>query len=484
MFLLFCLFFQLGRADSAVVVGSKSFSESVILAELASQWLEAHDIPVERKFNLGNTGIVAEALFQNNISFYPEYSGTLKESLLKIHSEEDYEKSLSEKKLMVTGSLGFENTYALAITKKLADRLSLRKISDLRNHPELKVGISHEFANREDGWPGLRQRYSLQFKAPSTMAHALSYEAIRTGSLDVIDVYTTDPLIDKLNLLVLKDDLNYFPKYDALYVGLKDFGQSSGKVWSLLKQLESQITVDEMIQLNKAVDLEKKDLSATVEQFLKSRKLGFSKKETGNSQSSEFFMRLKEHLGLSLWSTLFAFLVGMPMGYLAYKIRNLGEIFSLFSALVQTIPSLALLCLLIPVFGIGDFPSYISLFLYALLPIVLNSQLGFQQISQSHHEVSFALGLNLRKKFLWVEFPMAFPLILNGLHQATISTIGTATLASFIGAGGLGAYISSGLATNDLTLVMKGAVPVTLLALLFHLIFVLLKKFSNLQKSR
>ncbi len=483
MFLLFCIFFQSANAGPLVVVGSKSFSESVILAELASQWLEAHDIAVERKFNLGNTGIAAEALFQNKISFYPEYSGTLKESLLKIQSEPDYEKALSEKKLRVTGSLGFENTYALAVPAALADKLKLGNISDLRAHPELRLGISHEFSSRADGWPGLSRRYALKFESLSTMAHALSYEAIRTGSVDVIDVYTTDPLIEKLKLRVLSDEMSYFPKYEALYVGLGNFGPSSDKVWELLNQLQNKISVEEMIRLNQAVDIDKKEIPATVEEFLNSKKLGFVKKGASKGASSEFLLRMKEHLALSLFSTLFAFLIGMPMGYFAYKIKNLGEVFSLLSALVQTIPSLALLCLLIPFFGIGDMPSYISLFLYALLPIVLNSQLGFQQISQSHHEVSFALGLNQRKKFLWVEFPMAFPLILNGLHQATISTIGTATLASFIGGGGLGAYISSGLATNDLHIVMKGAVPVTLLALFFHLLFVLIKKYFRQNKT-
>ncbi len=316
------------------------------------------------------------------------------------------------------------------------------------------------------------------------MAHALSYEAIRAGSIDVIDVYTTDPLIEKLQLSVLQDNMAYFPKYEALYVGLKNFGPSSDKVWELLEKLQGQISVSEMIQLNQSVDIDKKEVPATVENFLQSKNLGFVKKSGSQPATSEFLIRMKEHLALSLFSTLFAFLIGMPMGYFAYKFKNFGEVFSLLSALVQTIPSLALLCLLIPFVGIGDTPSYISLFLYALLPIVLNSQLGFQQISQSHHEVSFALGLNQRKKFLWVEFPMAFPLVLNGLHQATISTIGTATLASFIGGGGLGAYISSGLATNDLNVVMKGAIPVTLLALFFHLLFVVLKKYYRPTKAR
>ena len=484
MFLVFCFFLQSAWATPLVVVGSKSFSESVVLAELASQWLEAHDIVVERKFNLGNTGIAAEALFQNKISFYPEYSGTLKESLLKIKSEQDYEKSLREKNLQVTGSLGFENTYALAVPKALAKKFGLRSIADLTAHPELRIGISHEFSNRADGWPGLSQRYNLKFKALTTMAHALSYEAIRAGSIDVIDVYTTDPLIEKLQLSVLQDNMAYFPKYEALYVGLKNFGPSSDKVWELLEKLQGQISVSEMIQLNQSVDIDKKEVPATVENFLQSKNLGFVKKSGSQPATSEFLIRMKEHLALSLFSTLFAFLIGMPMGYFAYKFKNFGEVFSLLSALVQTIPSLALLCLLIPFVGIGDTPSYISLFLYALLPIVLNSQLGFQQISQSHHEVSFALGLNQRKKFLWVEFPMAFPLVLNGLHQATISTIGTATLASFIGGGGLGAYISSGLATNDLNVVMKGAIPVTLLALFFHLLFVVLKKYYRPTKAR
>ncbi|MGH7368583.1 MAG: glycine betaine ABC transporter substrate-binding protein, partial [Candidatus Rokuibacteriota bacterium] len=190
--------------DGMIRVGSKSFTESYILAEVAAQIIEqVGEARVERRVGLGGTGVTYRALESGAIDLYPEYTGTLARVLLKdpsLQTPEAIRARLEPQGLTVSASLGFANTYALAVRAEMAERLGLRTIGDLARHPELSAGFSSGFLERADGWPGLRARYGLTLARVDVMEHALTYRAIASGEVDVMDVYSTDGQLERLDL--------------------------------------------------------------------------------------------------------------------------------------------------------------------------------------------------------------------------------------------------------------------------------------------
>jgi osmoprotectant transport system permease protein len=463
------------HAADGIVIGGKIFTESYVLGEIGAQSIESSStVPVTRKLGMGSTGILFEALKSGAIDVYPDYTGTLAEAILKqpeLKSLEEIRQALSAMGLTISGSLGFNDTYALAVKEEFAEQHKLHSIGDLIPiESTVKAAFSYEFMDRKDGYPGLVASYHLSFNPQqvSRMEHTLSYQAIDKNAVDLIDVYSTDAKIKKLGLKLLKDDHNFFPVYQAVWVARQAFVDSHPREWQTLRGLEGRISEEAMLDMNAQADIQKIAFDKIAAQFLG------SESPASKGWLHEVARRTKEHLWLVGVSLLFSVLVGIPLGVTAVRFHAAGQAILLSSAVIQTVPSLALLCFLIPVFGVGTKPALAALCLYSLLPVVLNTFTGIRAVNPIHVENARAFGLNRRQVLFRVVLPLASPTLLAGIKTATIVSIGTATLAALVGAGGYGAPIVSGLALNDLRTILTGAIPAALMALVAHGIFELL----------
>jgi osmoprotectant transport system permease protein len=462
-------------AADSIVIGGKIFTESYILGEIAAQSIEsASHVPVTRKLGMGSTGILFEGLRSGAIDLYPDYTGTLAEAILKkpeLKSLEGIRQALSDMGLTTSGSLGFNDTYALAVKEEFADKYNLRSIGDLIPiESSVRAAFSYEFMDRKDGYPGLIDNYHLKFNPQkiNRMEHTLSFEAIDQNAVDLIDVYSTDAKIKKLGLRVLRDDHHYFPVYQAVWVARKSFVEKHPREWQTLLGLEGKISEESMLDMNAQADIQKISFGKIAAQFLG------AEAPTAHGWLHEVARRTKEHLWLVGVSLLFSVLVGIPLGVTAVRFQAAGQAILLSSAVIQTVPSLALLCFLIPVFGVGTKPALAALCLYSLLPVVLNTFTGIRAVNPIHLENARAFGMNRRQVLFRVVLPLASPTLLAGIKTATIVSIGTATLAALVGAGGYGAPIISGLSLNDVPTILTGAIPAALMALVAHGIFELL----------
>lgn len=466
-------------AKPLIIVGSKPFTESYVLSEIIAQTIEdAGEAIVQRKAGLGATGIVFESLKSGQISIYPEYTGTITEAILKNSKSKkisDINMELAPFGLAISGSLGFNDSYALAITRTFAEKNNIKKISDLKKFPDIRAGFTHEFLKRSDGFEPLRKCYGLVFNNFKGMEHSLAYESLAQGKIDLIEVYSTDAKVNKYNLVILHDDKEYFPKYLGVLFYRKDAFTGLPKTTKALKKLEGLIVGEKMIELNAKVELQNWSFEKTAAYFLNKK---FDPSATSNFSAGKkmFVKRTKEHLSLVFISLAVAIMLGIPLGICAAKFSRLAQVVLLVSGLLQTIPSLALLCFLIPLFGIGYTPAVVALFLYALLPIVRSTYLGLKTIDPRLIESSRTLGLSGWNRLLRIEIPLASPSILSGIKLSAVINVGTATLAAFIGAGGYGAIIVTGLALNDDKLILQGAIPSAVLALLVHGFFELMDK--------
>lgn len=447
-------------AAQPVVVGSKKFTESYVLGEIAQRVLEEAGIPAEHRQGMGGTIILWEALTQGAITSYPEYTGTISEEILKTHgpmSLEGMRKELSRLGVGVTGELGFNNTYALVMRRERARQLGIAKISDLRKHPELVVGATHEFLQRKDGWRPLSERYDLKMRDVRGIDHALGYVALANGTIDLKDAYSTDAKIAENNLVVLEDELGFFPQYHAVLLYRLD---ADPRVPAALRRMEGTLSDARMIQLNAAAE-QTKDYSRAASLYFKETAQGKSA-----SLASNIARWTARHLLLVGLSLFFSILIGIPLGIWASRPGFVSQLILGTTGLVQTIPSLALLALLvsIPALGISPLTAIIALVLYGLLPIVRNTATGIQDIAVPLRESAAALGLEPRAQLFRIFLPMASRSILAGIKTSAVINVGTATLAALIGAGGLGEPIISGLNLNDHATILEGAIPAAVLA--------------------
>lgn len=461
-----CLFSIEIFAKPSVVVGSKTFTESYILAEIISQVIEdTGEVEVQRKFGMGATGIMYQALLNQSVDLYPEYSGTIAEELLKtpeVRELSQIDQALASKGFTISSSLGFNDTYALAVRKDFADAHHLTTLSDLVNTPQIRVAMTHEFMERQDGYKGLVAAYHLNFENIKNLSHSLAYEALAKNEADLMEVYSTDAKIESLGLKILRDDRNYFPNYQAVILAQSSLKSKYPKTWAALNSLAGKINEEKMQKLNAEADLEKKGFTEIAEGFLGKAS------STKNSGLTSYIAKLTfQHLQLVMIAMLIGIFLGLPLGIIATEYRLMGSAILLVSGLLQTLPSLALLCFLIPVFGIGMLPAIVALTLYSLLPIVVNTFTGLKGIDPKLTDSAIALGLTRWQRLIRIELPLATPSILAGIRTATITCIGTATLAALIGAGGYGVPIVTGLALNDNATILKGAIPAAVMALFF-----------------
>lgn len=465
-------------AAPAIVVGSKIFTEGYILGELAAQTIEASSppVPVNRKLGMGSTGILFESLTSGAIDVYADYTGTLTEAIIKnpqLKSQQEIQDALVKLDLVMSEPLGFNNTYALAVRESFARQNGVRTISDLaRLKGTVRAAFSYEFMDRADGYPGLAKKYHFDMTAKNVnrMEHSLTYQAIDQNAVDVIDVYSTDAKIRKFNLRVLDDDLSYFPVYQAVWVARKSFVDRYPVQWQALGKLAGTIDVNTMLDMNAKADIDKQSYARIAAAFR-----GTQSHES-DTLTAAIAHRTVEHLRLVAISLLFSIVIGVPLGIAAVRFHATGQAILLLSAMIQTVPSLALLCFLIPLFGVGTKPALVALCLYSLLPVVLNTFTGIRSIDPRHLENARAFGLTSRQILFRIVLPLASPMLLAGVKTATIVSIGTATLAALVGAGGYGAPIVSGLSLNDVPTILTGAIPAALMAWLAHGVFEVLGK--------
>jgi osmoprotectant transport system permease protein len=456
-------------------VGSKRFTESYILGEILVQSAAREGVAAVHRPGLGNTAILYEALTRGAIDAYPEYTGTIAREILKSGESLDLaaiNRRLAPLGLAASTPLGFSNGYALGMQADVAKRHGIARISDLARHPALRPGLSHEFLGRQDGWPGLKAAYGLPQPEPRGLDHGLAYEALAKAEVDVIDLYTTDAKIARYGVKVLEDDRNFFPRYDAVILHRGDAPSRHAQAFAAWSRLQGRLDEGTMIGLNARAEIERIDFPAVASEFLGARETAKARTLASALFAPDFGRLALEHAGLVFGSLLAAIVAGIPLGLAAAKLRWIAQPVLIATGLVQTIPSLALLAFLIPITGsIGVWPALIALFLYALLPIARNTHAGILGVSPGLKEAARALGLLPRQVLAHIELPLAMPTILAGVKTSAVINVGTATIAAFIGAGGFGERIAQGLALNDHTLLIAGALPAAVLALGVHAIF-------------
>ncbi len=448
-----------------VRIGSKAFTESVILGEIATQTVQGAGLPAEHRRELGGTQVLWRALRSGDIDAYVEYTGTIAEEIMAgrgLHGEDALRGALAAEHVRLSRPLGFNDTYALGMREDVADSLGIRTISDLRMHASVRYGFSHEFLDRADGWPALRTRYALSAARVRGLDHDLAYRGLADGAIDVTDLYSTDAEIAYYHLRVLEDDRAHFPEYQAVLLTRDDLPPRAAEA---LTTLEGRIDAPAMIAMNAEVKLRHASESDVARAFLArtGARAGGIADET---PARRLARRTREHLVLVAISLAAAILVAIPLGIAAARHARLGHAILAGTGVLQTIPSLALLVFLIPLVGIGSVPAVIALFLYSLLPIVRNTHAGLTGIPRELREAAAAIGLPPRGRLLRVELPMASPAILAGIKTAAVINVGTATLGALIGAGGYGQSILTGIRLDRLSLILEGAIPAAVLALL------------------
>lgn len=481
------------RAADTLVIGSKAFAENRILAQLMGQLIEARtDIPVRMADGLGGTLIVFAALREGEIDLYPEYTGTGWAVVLErsdaatdplrtyLTVAREYERRFDIRWLR---PFGFSNSYALAVRTPVAERLGLKRVSDLLPVAgELRAGVSHEFLSRDDGWPGMAAAYGLAIGDLRGMEHGLAFEAIASGQLDLIDAWTTDGKLLRYDVRLLEDDLHFWPPYDCAPIVRADALERFPELADVLDLLAFRLPAERMQQLNHRVEVEGVSFRDAAREFLLAEGLldaqrdpaatGFAAGERRGDllafvrgRLTETLELAGEHLALTLAAVLAAVLLAVPLGVLLTRAPRLAAPVLGLAGVVQTVPSLALLAFMLPLLGLGVASALAALFLYALLPILRNTYTGIHGVDPTLVDAARGMGLSPLQVLTRVELPLATRTIMAGIRTATVISIGVATLAAFVGAGGLGEPIVTGLQLNDTRLVMSGALPAALLAI-------------------
>ncbi len=459
----------MAATDDPIVIGSKNFTEGYLLAEIMAQALEGDGHPVERRFGFGGTKICFDALVAGEIDLYPEYTGTLRQVLIgdAEGGDDALRAELDEQGLRMLPSLGLNNTYALAMEDRAAAALGIERISDLAAHPGLRAGFSHEFLQRPDGWPGLRATYGLELAATG-IEHGLAYQALASGAIDVTDAYSTDGELERFALRLLVDDRDFFPRYLAVPLARRDL---DARAAATLERLAGTLDDASMRRWNARIVVDGLRIEQVAAEFLAT----LDPNRTADASEASFIGSLtrntRRHLELTLAALALACAVAIVIAMLVHRSAPLARAVIYIAGLFQTIPSIALLALMIPLLGVGVVPAIVALFLYSLLPILRNAITALTTVDPVCREVAEAMGMSSREQLRHVLIPLSAPHIIAGIRTAAVVSIGTATLAAFIGAGGLGEPIVTGLALNDTNLILQGAIPAALLAILTELAF-------------
>ncbi|WP_426788160.1 glycine betaine ABC transporter substrate-binding protein [Xanthomonas campestris] len=476
LWLVFAFLICSGVAQAAqVTIGSKNFTEAVILGEIATAAGQRDGVQVQHRAQLGGTRILWRALETGQIDAYADYTGTLAQELLQLPkaSHAELRAALDARGLAMTDSLGFENTYAFGMRRERAQALGIRSLSDLARHPDLKIGLSNEFMQRADGWPGVRGAYALPQRATG-LDHDLAYRALQSGAIEVTDLYSTDAEIPYYQLQVLQDDRHYFSEYQAVFLYRKDLAQRAPAMVATLQGLQGRIDEATMQRLNAQVKLERKSEAAVAAQWL-----GVAPASATDGRVARLLQHTWEHLALVGISLGLALVIALPLGVLAARRPRLGQVVLSLTGVLQTLPSLAVFVFMIPLFGIGAKPAIAALFLYSLLPIVRNTHAGLTSIPRELRQTAEAIGLPAWTRLWRIELPLARRTIVAGIQTAAVINVGTATLGALIGAGGYGQPILTGIRLDDIGLILEGAIPAAVLALLVQALFEGLERWAT-----
>ncbi len=459
----------------AFTSGSKAFTENVTLGEIvAAQVRQATGgvVTATHRAELGGTRILWEALIRGEIDAYVEYSGTLEQEIFAGVPIDSIPARLEALGIGRSAPLGFNNTYVLGTTNAFAERTGVRTLSDIaatasrtetENAP--RFGLTNEFMDREDGWPLLVQHYGFDPSTARGLQHDLAYRALLGGSVDVIDLYSTDAEIKQYDLVTLVDDLGAFPRYDAIILYRQDL--PDGQKEALLA-LEATIPESTMVAMNAAARVDgipPVDIAHGFVTSLSGANARSVPRPPAESRAARMGRHTADHLVLVAISLGLAILAALPLGIWAALRPGAGRIILGMVGVLYTVPALAMLVFMIPLLGIGTVPAIVALFLYSLLPIVRNTHAGVTGMDASLRESATALGLSTWFRLRHIDLPLAIPTILAGVKTAAVINIGTATLGALIGAGGLGQPIITGIRLGDTALILEGAVPAALLAL-------------------
>jgi osmoprotectant transport system permease protein len=474
----------------SIVIASKPFGESYLLAEMFAQLLEARGFKVSRRPGLGATEIAFEALRTNKIDVYPEYTGTGLLAILGERPSADprqvYRQVAREFRLRYGARwlppLGFQNTYAIAMRRETAGRYHLATLSDLAKVSRtLRAGLTPDFIGRADGLPGIQKAYGISFRDVRALLPAVKYQALAAGEVDVIDGYSTDGFIARYDLVVLEDDLRFFPPYEAAALVSPAFVRDVPAGVAALTELSGLLTETEMRRFNRRIEVDGIPIPRVAAGALLA--LGLTQVASGSAGSTRdgstegvlrylwderrtIFGLTLRHLLLVGVSLAGAIAFALPLGLALERHRSSAEPVIRGVGLLQTLPSIALLAFMIPLLGIGVVPALVALFLYSLYPILRITYTGVRDAAPDAVGAARALGMTPRQTLRYVRLPLAAPVIMAGIRTAAVINVGTATLAAFIGAGGLGDLISAGLALSDNRMILSGALPAALLALL------------------
>jgi len=476
-----------------IVVASKPFGESYLLCEMFAQLLESRGLDVERRPGLGATEIAFGALRRGAIDVYPEYTGT---GLIAILHDSMAVRVLGDPRAVFAHvakrfaddyrvrwlpPLGFQNTYAIAVTHATASKYNLRTLSDLtRESPHLTAGFTADFIGRSDGLVGLSRAYGLRPRLVRPLAPAVKYQALASGAVDVIDGYSTDGLLARYDLVTLVDDRHFFPPYEAAALTSERLEKQMPAAIAALTLLSGRLDEQIMRRLNRRVEVDGEDIRAVAADELKALGLvgAVSAGRTIEAQSpsglagymwdrrANLAESTLRHLLLVALALLAAVIVAVPLGLGLEQSRRLAEPVIGALGVIQTIPSIALLAFMIPLLGVGVAPALVALWLYALYPIARGTFTGVRDADPEAVDAAEALGTTAAQRLFWVRLPLAAPVIMAGIRTAAVITVGAATLAAFIGAGGLGEPIVAGLALADSRMILSGALPAAALALI------------------
>jgi osmoprotectant transport system permease protein len=477
-----CLCGSFSFADAPKVrIGSKVMTESVILGEILSHLAKDAGAEVRHRQGLGATQVLWRALLKGDIDAYVEYTGTISEEILAgrgIRGDDAIRQALAAQGIRMSRPLGFNNTYAIGMRKDVAVEKHIQKISELRDHAGLRLGFSNEFMERADGWPALKGRYRLPQRDVRGLDHELAYRGVASGAIDATDLYSTDATIRQYDLQVLADDLGHFPAYKAVLLYRADLQERAPEVLASMLRVEGSIDESTMTEMNAKVQLEDVAESRVAADFVRQR-LAVQAEVEEETTFERFFRLTIQHLGLVAVSLIGAILVAVPFGILGARRPEVGQAILAVVGIIQTIPSLALLIFMLPLLGLGAWPTIAALFLYSLLPIVRNTYTGLHDIPLSLRESAKALGLPPLARLRLIELPLAARTILAGIKTAAVINVGTATLGGLIAAGGYGELIFSGIrkggALGD-KLTLQGAAAAAVLALVVQGVFELAER--------
>jgi len=473
-----------------VRVGSKSFAESRILAEIFAQAMEARGVPVERRLGLAGSEVAFAALQADALDVYPEYDGTA--WLVLLHQplppakagegddrvELPVREALAARGILWLPALGFSDDWVIAMPEALAAEKGVRTLSDLarltRSGEDLSAGFSPEFLGREDGLPGLVKAYGLRLPGAKPLGEPLRYGAIAAGKVQVIDAYSTDARLVTLGLRGLVDDLAVFPPYRAAPIARADLFSRCPQAGAALLALGGSLSLEEMRHLNQQVE-QGTEPAKVAAAFLE--RIGFDGRAAATPQARPGLWRFLvdqraylaaltlRHLELTFASLAVACPIGILLGFWASRRRAAEALILRTVGVLQTVPSLPLLAFLVPWLGIGVWPSLVALFIYGLLPVVQSTHAGLTSVDPDLVWVAVGQGMTDAQIARWIRFPLAAGVTLAGVRVATVTAVGNATLAAFVGGGGLGEPILAGLTLNDHRLILLGAIPAALLAI-------------------